>query len=291
MDNSQDIDSPKDYLDHCVFTELQRYIDFYYTLQQRTCQFEKKGSFFKFNTDSYLFLSIHHTLDSILTVLRKKRINDAYYLLRKYQDMSVINIYIDRNLEKNTEKWIKSKDLCLEHLDNLEYSDWIKGLQKLPNYRKMICNLKLDKTLTGLNNLLLDPKAECYKEIRVRCNDHVHFNTFDVVLLNIGGGIDRADGVEEHIKRKRRIQLETFVGDLRNIFIFHLAYMLFTHPAYMAPDDFDSKLNVALSADDDGNLDDVLNLMSQVDPFFQKVYDETLKKYEPEVAKFLESTT
>ena len=208
MIDTKDVDSLKDYLDHCVFVELKRYMDFYEKLHQSTNQFEKKGSFFKFNTDSILFLSIHHTLDSILTVLRKERINDAYYLLRKYHDLSVISIYIDRNLEKEFANWLEENS-DLEDLKNSKYSNWIKNSKnRLPNYSDMIKILKSDDTLKQLNDLLLVPKAECYEQIRRHCNDHVHFNTFDSVLLNIGGAIDKADCVKDHIKRCQRIQLE-----------------------------------------------------------------------------------
>ena len=67
--------------------------------------------------------------------------------------------------------------------------------------------------------------------------------------------------------------------------------MLFTHPGYKAPGDLPSRLDVALSADDDKKLYDVLDLISEVAPFFQKIYDDTLKKDEPDVAKFLENIT
>ena len=104
-------------------------------------------------------------------VLTNGRINDAYALLRKYYDSTVINIYTNLYVEENStlEKYIVDK-----------IQNWIKGTNKLPTYREIsqyICNSDRLKPISELIT-----KNEHYKNIRKRCNDHLHYNYYHTLV-------------------------------------------------------------------------------------------------------------
>jgi hypothetical protein len=112
--SSIDITSPnlgKEYTEHYVFSQLNDFISFYDTLSYTTMGFVSSGVIGVINLNTYVFTSIKGTLDSIKLVLTHGRINDAYALLRKYYDSTIINIYTNLYVEENStlEKYIVDK--------------------------------------------------------------------------------------------------------------------------------------------------------------------------------------
>lgn len=71
------------------------------------------------NIDTYAYSSIQGTLEPIKMTLAKGRINDSYALLRKYYDVTIINVYTNLYLEtqhsfdnfivEDIDKWVKVK--------------------------------------------------------------------------------------------------------------------------------------------------------------------------------------
>jgi len=161
----------KEYTEHCVFNQLSDFISFYDTLSYTTMGFVSSGVIGVINLNTHVFSSIKGTLDSIELVLTNGRINDAYALLRKYYDSTVINIYTNLYVEENStlEKYIVDK-----------IQNWIKGTNKLPTYREIsqyICNSDRLKPISELIT-----KNEHYKNIRKRCNDHLHYNYYHTLV-------------------------------------------------------------------------------------------------------------
>jgi hypothetical protein len=113
----------EEYLNHKVFEQLSEFIDFYNSLSYTTMSFVKLGTQTIINLDSYVFTSIKGTLESIKEILLKGRINDAYALLRKYYDCTIINIYTNLYLQDN---------FNIENFIVKEINDWILGKQRLP---------------------------------------------------------------------------------------------------------------------------------------------------------------
>ncbi|HRO42753.1 MAG TPA: hypothetical protein PL009_07950 [Flavipsychrobacter sp.] len=88
--------------------------------------FTSPGTLALFNLHTYVFTSIKGTLESIKEILAKGRINDAYALLRKYYDSTVINVYTNLYLKDHYD----FENLIVKHIDN-----WRKGKDTIPEYR------------------------------------------------------------------------------------------------------------------------------------------------------------
>src|SRR5690349_20813221 len=87
------------FLKHKILTQLQEMIEFYDHLSDLTSGFLSTGTTAVFNLDTNTFTSISGTLESIKLILAKGHVNDAYALLRKYYDSTIINIYTNLYLE------------------------------------------------------------------------------------------------------------------------------------------------------------------------------------------------
>lgn len=122
------INSPnlgKDFTDHRVFNQLDDSISFYDALSYSTMDFVSSGVIGVINLNTLVFTSIKGTLDSIKLILSNGRINDAYALLRKYYDSTIINVYTNLYIEDNS---------SLENYIVGKIQNWINGTGKLPEY-------------------------------------------------------------------------------------------------------------------------------------------------------------
>jgi hypothetical protein len=88
-----------EYKDHRVFSELERYGEFYDRLSMSVMSFVTTGTNAFLNIDTYAYSSVQGTLESIKATLSNGRINDAFALLRKYHDSAVINVYTNLYLK------------------------------------------------------------------------------------------------------------------------------------------------------------------------------------------------
>ena len=134
------------------------------------------------------------------------RIYDAYALLRKYIDSTIINVYSNLYIEDNStlEKYFVDKIL-----------NWIKGAGKLPEYRVMSEYIHNSERLKGITELISIDKT--YKNIRQRCNDQMHYNYYHNIIYN-----DNQVYLENRVK-----YLGVFSNDLKAVFIQHFAYFFY----------------------------------------------------------------
>ena len=132
----------QEYQNHLVFTDLDQYIGFYDSLADSIFQFMSCGTSSIGNIDTYSFLSMRGTLSSIRTVLENGQINDAYALLRKFYDSSIITIYTNLYLEEH----FSVKNFIVEKIDN-----WLKGREELPEYRIMSSYIRNASSTQSLN--------------------------------------------------------------------------------------------------------------------------------------------
>ena len=189
-------------------------------------------------------------------------INDSYTLLRKYYDSIIINIYSILYLKDN----FTFEKFVVEQIDN-----WIKGKDRLPEFRIMSHYIKSSKQLSDLNKLF--EKDFTYKEIRNRCNDHIHYNFYRYVVLN-----------DKSVYNPNLLKiLDSFSNDLRNLFIFHLSYVFYLNEYYMSSDDFIMSLEEGLTPED--------NAQYYVAPFIQDMFDKEIKIYRIDLYEFIKSTT
>lgn len=154
----------KQYLEHKVFGQLIEYSDFYSSLSFSIMNWIRQGTKAVMNLDTYVYSSMQGTLESIKDILIKGRINDAYALLRKYYDSTIINVYSNLYLEDH----FSIDNFIVQQIDN-----WRKGTEKLPEYRIMSKYIRESPKLNSITVLLHQDKI--YKEIRDRCNDHTHY--------------------------------------------------------------------------------------------------------------------
>lgn len=214
------------------------------------------------NIDSYVYSSIQGTVESIRDILKAGRINDAYALLRKYYDSAIINVYSNLYLQDH----FSIENLIVEKIDN-----WLKGQDKLPEYRVMSSYIRESNKVAGINKHLY--AGDRYKKIRERCNDHTHYNFFQNVLLN-----------DKDISLDHRLQtLDTFSSDIRDVFILHLAYVFFLNDHYMTSSDYLDALECGVVPEYDSPY--------WVAPFVQEVFNDIITKQRPDIAATIRQHT
>lgn len=233
------------YQQHRVFTELQRYTDFYEQLAMSVFSFVSTGTKALVNIDTYTYSSMQGTLDSIRTILLAGRINDAYALLRKFHDSAVINIYANLYL---------SDHFSIDNFIVEKIQHWLAGKEKLPEYRIISQYIRGSEKLKPITDIL--QADERYKRIRNRCNDHTHYNFYQHVMLNDS---------EVHISS--RVQwLDAFANDVCDLFILHLGYTFLLNDHYMVSSDHLDALDCGIQPEE--------NSQYWVAPFVQAAFDE-----------------
>lgn len=119
------------YLNHSVFLTLKKYINFYDSLAFGVFGMLDRGLLGLTTHNTYVFSAIQGTLDSIRLILTSGRINDTYALLRKYDDSTITNVYINLYLENESYKKRNDK-LSIDKLIIKEIDSWVKGRMELP---------------------------------------------------------------------------------------------------------------------------------------------------------------
>ena len=245
----------KEYLEHSVFVQLSQYADFYNSLAYSTMGFVGRGTKpSMFNLDMYIFTSLQNTLDSIKETLSKGRINDAYALLRKFYDSTIINIYTNLYLNKNSDSFI------VEKIEN-----WRNGKDKIPEFREMSEYVKKSDELKSMVELL--EKDKPYKKIRQRCNDHVHYNYYHIFLRNGNVGVELSDKIDA---------LNIFSTDVAAIFIQHFAYLFYLNEHYMSSSDYSDYMDMGMKPEEGSQY--------WVAPFIQDIFDKWIKPNRPDIA-------
>lgn len=253
-----------DYLNHDVFNRLDEMIDFYKSISFSVMGFIKLGTGTKafINIDSYMYSSVQGTLESIKMVLENGRLNDAYSLLRKYYDSSIINIYTNLYLEDH---------FSIENFTVEQINKWLAGKEKLPEYRIMISYVRKSSKLSKINKLLNKDKR--YKEIRKRCNDHTHYNFYQYILLNDN----------EVLLRYRLNALNRFASDVEELFILHLSYLFYLNDHYMMSSDYSDYMDLGLPPEE--------GCQYYVAPFVQDIFDSFIKKRRMDIANTIKVDT
>jgi len=251
-----------EYHEHLIFEQLLLYSKFYDSLSFSIMNLPTEGISGLLNLDIYVFSSMKGTIDSISDTLRKGRINDSYTLLRKYYDLTIINVYTNLYLLDN----INSGSFIVTKIEN-----WKNGTEKLPEYRVMSKYIKESSQLERINDLL--KRDERYKQIRNRCNDHTHYNFYRHLLLN-----------DNEIYNPNRLKyLNGFSQDIQAIFIQHFAYIFSLKDYYMMSSDYIDSLEMGLKPEEDSQY--------WVANFVQEVFDKVVKCKRYDIAKELKENT
>lgn len=254
----------KDYLNHEVFKRLRDYSKFYDQLGFGVMGFITRGTSSLINIDTYVYSSMQGTMDSMWSTLRKGQIGDAYALLRKYYDSTIINVYTNLIIEDDFDIEDPST------FKNPIIDGWLKGGQSLPEYRIMSQYVKASTKLKPVTDLLA--KDDRYKGVRNRCNDHTHYNLYRHILLNDG-----------RIHQERIISLNNFLHDLDQIFIQHFVYLFYVNEHYMMSSDYADYMDVGETPPNDSQY--------WVAPYVQTAFDKFIKPKRADLAKELADGT
>lgn len=263
--SSIDLNAPnlsKKYTEHRVFDQLKDHINFYDMLSFTSMGNLTSGLIGVINFNTNMFSSMKGTLDSIKLVLSNGRINDAYALLRKYYDSTIINIYTNLYIEENC---------TLENYIVDKIQSWINGTEKIPHYRVISQYIKESERLKTITELIT--KNENYNNIRNRCNDHIHYNYFHNVIYNDN----------QIYLKKREKYLDIFFSDLVDLFIQHFSYLFYLLDHYMSSTDYVDYLDSDMTPPEGSQY--------CVATFIQEAFDKWVKPYRPDLAKAIKDNT
>ncbi len=245
----------KEYLEHKIFDQLADLAEFYKSLSDSTMSFRTQGTLELFNLDFYVFTSIKGTLESIKEILTNGRINDAYALLRKYYDTTMINVYTNLYLNDH----FSIENFIVQHIDN-----WRNGTEAIPEYRNISRYIKESEKLKPITDLL--NKDKLYKEVRNRCNDHTHNNYYLSLILN-----------DNEVQFGGRVKsLDTFSLDLTAVFVQHFAYLFYLNEHYMMSSDYSDFRDMGMTPVED--------CQYWVAGFIQDTFDKWIKPNRPDIA-------
>lgn len=256
----------EEYQNHQVFDVLGDLSKFYQDLSLAAFSFVGDGIEYKmpFNYETYIFSSLGNTLDSISLLLREGHINDAFALLRKYDDGILNNLYIKIYIQKHRTK--------LTSLVLPKINKWVYEKEPLPSSAKILDYINSYSVLSEINRIV-DLKGGKYKALRRICNDNTHYNSLYFMLLN-----DKDVALST-----RHEELEKICNCIIHFFIFHFVYLFLLEPAYMVASDYLDYLDCGQTPSED--------LLKLVAPYIQECFDKYVMAYNPEMGKYLKQNS
>lgn len=252
----------KTYKEHRVFVELDEMMKFYDCVSDRAFYFIPSGTKCIANYESYYFMSIQGTLDSVKNLLKIARINDAFVLIRKIFDDILTEIYLDITLK---DKFDINKGLYVE-----EVQKWIDSSFRIPSVKKILKAIKKSPQTKGLYPFFgWDTYLEHNRKL---LDDCVHANKYSSVLLNCNTVC--LDG-------RREKQLDNISIMLNQLMMIQVSFIFYLNPAYMMASDYMDYLEVGENPPNGSD--------QWVAPFAQNAFDSYVKRH-PKLAEFIKST-
>lgn len=254
--------SDEKYNKHPVHNDLIYYARFYEMLSDSVMNYVNVGTSTIMNMDTYVFMSIKCTIESIALVLKDGKVNDAYALLRKYHDAVIINAYTNLYLQEN----IGRDGYYIEEINN-----WLNGCKSLPRIHKMDKYLFSSDNISDLSKLLsLDNR---YELIRDRCNDNMHYNSFSLLVMNEG---------KVYMKERMKI-LSQLQQDMKEIFSLNISYIFMINAHYMGSSDYIDHLECGMEPPYESQY--------WVSEFIQESIDTVLKSARHDIYELLKEKT
>lgn len=244
---------------HKITDQLKEYIEFYEMLSMSIMRFIPLGTKALLNFDTYVYEAMKGTLESILVLIENGRINDAYALLRKFFDISLINVYVNLYLKRewNLDKFIVEK-----------VQNWLSGKEKIPEYKEIREYIASSSLKVIQKELSKFP----YKVIRERCNDHMHYNFFGHLLMNT-----------KVIDKDRNIKLDQLSQDIRYVVLLNLSYIFFLNPHYMSSANYLDYLDLGERPPE--------GLQYEVAPFIQTIFETLIRAEAPSIAELIKNNS
>ena len=210
------------------------------------------------NYDSYVFMSMRATLDSIQMLLKSGQITDAFVLIRKYFDMVLVDLYID---VVRMEKFDVFDNLIVEDVEN-----WIKKKHRIPSLKRILSVLKQSEATKELYPFF---GWETYlKHNRELLDDEVHANRYFSMLMNC----------RELVLEGREKRLDNATIVLKQVFLIHLSFIFFINGHFMMATDYLDSLEVGMTPPEGSE--------RWIAPYAQQAFDYYIKPH-AELASFI----
>ncbi|QYK54334.1 MAG: hypothetical protein KF824_05400 [Fimbriimonadaceae bacterium] len=287
MDDNESLRSerlPEEYLEHSIFGDLVQTEEFYEFLSDLIWPQISPTRNLLGNLDSSFFDSLAGTVESMRAILLTGRITDAYTLLRKFNESTLLQIYTMLCFEEKIAELrdtspkieLMDQEKFVQYLEHVfkqgiyveEIEDWLTGDKSLPNLRIISPKVASFSTTSQLDALFDSQK---YKQISERCNDHVHTNYYKHLVLN-----------QRHLKNETLIvSLKQFAQDFRDLLTKHITFVLFLHPEYMRSSDYVDHLECGLVPEHGSEY--------WIAPFIKDFFNNVITPLRPEVVEFIVS--
>lgn len=253
----------KEYQSHKVFPLMNSFIEFYNSVYMGGPYFLTNGvSSGLLNIDRVVCGSLAGTLDSVRIVLREGRINDAFALVRKYNDGIIAVIYVNVYI---------SEHYSLDNLVVDKIQEWVKNKQRLPSAEKMLNTIRNHEPLKGLEELF--DFDGLYLKIRRLANGNTHYNKLYYLWLN-----------DNMIYNPRRLkELDNIYACILYLFILHFAYMYSLNPHYMMSSDYMDSLDCGIEPEEGSQY--------WVAPFVCEVFEKYIVTNRPDIAEYMRNHT
>lgn len=229
------------YFSHSIFKTLSDIKDFYKCLSDiddtSTILVVKD----EINIYWDIFDSISNTIDSIILLLEKGRVNDSLALMRKFNDAVITSVYILVMIKKGEKDFL---DLNIEYTniyDNI-LNQWVKGEECLiekkmiekkdDEYKMNIYLTKIRECNDVLDRLLFTRKNQkLYGHARSSFNDNVHYNNWESFRWNNDIFLDHESCLSVLSQAEKAIKLFLTI---------QFAYTTVLHPMALKTDDIGS---------------------------------------------------
>ena len=252
----------KAYKEHSLFKEFDEMMHFYECVSDRAFYFIPSGTKGFANYETYYFMSIKGTLESIKVLLQNGRINDSLVLVRKMFDDILTEIYLTVILK---EKYDITKSLFVEDVQK-----WLDSSFRIPSLKKILKTIEISSYTKDLYPYFgWRTYLEHYRQF---LDDSVHVNRFIRVLYNCN---------TVHLEDKREKLLSSISVILNQLMVIQIAFIFHLNPEYLMASDCMDCMELGLTPPE-GSIE-------WIAPFAQDAFDRYIKPHE-KLASFIKET-
>lgn len=260
-----------EYYNHKIFNFLEDSFDFYDFLTDSCCNMAD-GCLItgKFSVNSNIYSSMQGTIESIKILTYAGRLNDAFALVRKYEDAVYVDLYTNILVEKDEQKIISSEEDIKNIWDNSIVRKWTLQKKKLWKISDLnTIQAKIKKVDSTLGNLLEETEKE--SKNREQCNNNVHYNSWKNFAINDYCYLKRSgEGIR---------LLNELYGIILKIFVIHFSYTYIQKFPIFGSSDYVDCLELDIEPEKDSQY--------WVASIVQDVFDKYIKTEYKEVANYL----
>lgn len=242
-----------------IYKNINEFIEFYDGLSLTVMNFIPIGTRTLYHFDAYIYEAMKGTLESISVLIQNERINDAYALLRKFFDISLINVYVNLYLKR---------EYSIDNLVVDKIQNWLSGKEKIPEYKE----IRQYIATSELQHIQVLLAQFPYGDIRERCKDHMHYNFFNNLMMNT-----------KVFDQDKNNKLDLFLEDMRYVILLNLSYIFYLNPHYMTSSDVFDYLDCSLEIP--------VDMQYHVAPYIKNIFENLIDKEAKEIGRMIRENT